>query len=166
MGKSISSLALLAILGLVWPSTAFQTPQLEVKPKVVEMKAPTYPFIAHAAHALGTVAVEVEINSNGDVASARVVRGHPLLRAVSHQAALAWRFEPNPNRTTGLKTELLFYFVPSDLATLATDQNKCKAGYAVVDPYHLKIYGYAKVSPSSDSENDIPENLEGTFCKV
>jgi TonB family protein len=168
MSISIPSLVLLAILGLVWPTTFFQTPQLEVKPRVVEMKAPAYPAIAYLAHASGTVVIEVEINSAGDVVTARVVQGHPLLSGVSRQAALAWRFEPNPNpnRTTGLKTELLFDFVASDSTAIATGQNKCRDGYSLVDPYRLKIYGYAKASPSSDTENDIPENLEGTFCKV
>lgn len=165
MNTWISSLLVLGTLGLGLSSSGFQGPQLESRPKVIEMKAPEYPAIAHAAHAVGTVAVEVEINSEGNVASVRVVRGHPLLSAASRQAALAWRFEPNPSRA-GQKLELLFDFAPSDSVTVSAEKNPCRNGYSTVDPYHLKIYGYAKVAPVSDTENDIPENLEGTLCKV
>ncbi|MFN0122382.1 MAG: energy transducer TonB [Blastocatellia bacterium] len=55
---------------------------------------PTYPPIAKAARAAGAVNVQVEISEDGDVISAAVVSGHPLLRDAALQAARQWKFKP------------------------------------------------------------------------
>ncbi|MGI8494789.1 MAG: energy transducer TonB, partial [Pyrinomonadaceae bacterium] len=47
---------------------------------------------AKAVHASGAVNVQVTIDENGSVTSARAVSGHPLLRQVSEQAARASKF--------------------------------------------------------------------------
>lgn len=55
---------------------------------------PAYPQIAKQAHANGAVNVQVLVDENGKVITARAVKGHPLLLAAAQQAAMAARFTP------------------------------------------------------------------------
>jgi TonB family protein len=63
--------------------------------------------IARAAHASGTVVVQVLIDEEGNVVAAHAVSGHPLLQAVSVAAAREARFSPTllagePVKVTGV----------------------------------------------------------------
>jgi TonB family protein len=60
----------------------------------VKRVQPVYPAIARAAGAQGSVRVEVVISEQGEVESAQVSSGHPLLREAAVEAAKQWRFEP------------------------------------------------------------------------
>lgn len=62
--------------------------------KVLNMPQPAYPPIARAAHASGTVQVQVVIDESGKVIAAQALSGHPLLRAVSVKAARELLFTP------------------------------------------------------------------------
>jgi outer membrane biosynthesis protein TonB len=55
--------------------------------KAIRLPRPGYPPIARSAHASGTVVVQVTIDEWGAVSSAHAVSGHPLLMAVSVEAA-------------------------------------------------------------------------------
>jgi TonB family protein len=55
---------------------------------------PVYSAIAKAGRASGTVTVQVLIDEQGKVVSARVLSGHPLLQRESVQAAYQARFSP------------------------------------------------------------------------
>lgn len=55
---------------------------------------PPYPQIAKVARAAGAVNVQVLVDENGKVISAKAVAGHPLLLAAAQQAAMAARFTP------------------------------------------------------------------------
>ncbi|MDT4895827.1 MAG: periplasmic protein TonB [Acidobacteriota bacterium] len=55
---------------------------------------PVYSAIARAARASGTVTVQVLIDENGKVVSARALNGHPLLLKESVQAAYQAHFTP------------------------------------------------------------------------
>jgi protein TonB len=75
--------------------------------KALSLPHPPYPQIAKAAHASGTVVVQVLIDENGNVVSARAVSGHPLLQAVAVAAARGARFSPTklsgqPVKVTGV----------------------------------------------------------------
>ncbi len=77
--------------------------------KAISLPKPSYPAIARQAHASGTVVVQVVIDENGNVISARAVSGHPLLQAVSVGAARQARFSPTklsgqPVKVTGVIT--------------------------------------------------------------
>ena len=77
--------------------------------KAISLPKPAYPAIARQAHASGTVVVQVTIDENGNVISARAVSGHPLLQAVSVNAARNARFSPTklsgqPVKVTGVIT--------------------------------------------------------------
>jgi len=62
--------------------------------KAKERPLPPYPVVAKAAHAEGTVIVEVLVSTSGDVICARSLSGHPLFRAASIAAVRKWKFEP------------------------------------------------------------------------
>ena len=75
--------------------------------KAISLPKPAYPPIARAAHASGTVVVQVLIDENGNVVSAKAVSGHPLLQAVAVSAARQARFSPTklsgqPVKVTGV----------------------------------------------------------------
>ena len=62
--------------------------------KAVHLVTPPYPAIARSAHASGQVQVQVLIDENGNVLSARPMSGHPLLQAAAAAAARASKFTP------------------------------------------------------------------------
>lgn len=75
--------------------------------KAINLPKPAYPPIARAAHAAGTVVVQVLIDENGNVVSAHAVSGHPLLQAAAVGAARQARFSPTklsgqPVKVTGV----------------------------------------------------------------
>jgi protein TonB len=77
--------------------------------KAISLPKPAYPAIARQAHASGTVVVQVTIDENGGVISARAVSGHPLLQGVAVAAARGARFSPTklsgqPVKVTGVIT--------------------------------------------------------------
>lgn len=66
-------------------------------PKIIEFVKPPYPPAARAVRAMGEVVVEIKIDKEGRVTSAKAVSGHPLLRKASEQAVLKSAFEPSDN---------------------------------------------------------------------
>jgi TonB family protein len=77
--------------------------------KALELPPPAYPQIAKMARASGTVVVQVVIDEDGRVISAKAVSGHPLLHAVCVQAARGAKFRPTllegePVSVTGVIT--------------------------------------------------------------
>lgn len=77
--------------------------------KAINKPAPPYPTIARAARAQGPVAVQVVIDEQGRVISARATNGHPLLLRAAEQAAYQARFTPTllsgqPVKVTGIIT--------------------------------------------------------------
>src|SRR5215510_1835575 len=75
--------------------------------KAISLPKPAYPPIAKAAHASGTVVVQVVIDENGNVVSAHAVSGHPLLQGAAVGAARQARFSPTklsgqPVKVTGV----------------------------------------------------------------
>ncbi len=55
---------------------------------------PSYPQEAQDAKVTGAVVVEITVNEEGNVVSARAVSGHPLLRDAAVEAARQWQFTP------------------------------------------------------------------------
>jgi TonB family protein len=75
--------------------------------KAISLPQPTYPSIARAAHASGSVIVKVVIDEKGCIESARALNGHPLLQAAAVQAASQACFTPTrlsgqPVKVTGV----------------------------------------------------------------
>ena len=107
-----SSLRVKAPLVTVMGTAAEPTENQKIEGGVLNGKAlalppPAYPAIARAAHAYGTVMVQVLIDEQGNVIAAHAVDGHPLLRAAAVGAARQARFSPTllegePVRVTGV----------------------------------------------------------------
>lgn len=55
---------------------------------------PLYPPMAKAARVSGAVVVEVIVDEEGDILSARALSGHPLLKDSAAAAARGWKFTP------------------------------------------------------------------------
>lgn len=77
--------------------------------KAISKPAPQYPTIAKAAGVQGPVVVQVLIDENGRVVSAKVTSGHPLLQQAALQTAYRWKFSPTvltgtPVKVTGVVT--------------------------------------------------------------
>ncbi|MFY9609884.1 MAG: TonB family protein, partial [Blastocatellia bacterium] len=66
-----------------------------IKGEVIRQAQPDYPAIARSARQEGTVPVEISINENGDVTSARAISGPVLLRGPAESAARRWKFRPS-----------------------------------------------------------------------
>jgi len=64
---------------------------------------PTYPPIAKSARVSGSVVVEVTIDEQGNVTSARAISGHPLLQQAAVEAAKGWKFSPPQLNDTPVK---------------------------------------------------------------
>src|SRR5262245_54091809 len=92
-------------------------------PKVTPAQAinkiqPSYPAIAKAANASGSVHVEILVSETGEVLEAHAVGGHPLLRDAAVQAARGWKFKPTEISGKAVKTRgiLTFTFELTDEA--------------------------------------------------
>lgn len=82
--------------------------------KAAYLAKPPYPAAARAVRAEGAVHVQVLIDEKGNVTSASIISGHPLLRAVSEAAARQSRFtttylSDKPVKVTGV---IIYQFKP------------------------------------------------------
>lgn len=77
----------------------------EAPPPVKLAVAPKYPALTLAGRVDGVVTVRVTIDRTGDVKTADVVKGHPMLRETALDAAQQWKFEESAaaKRTATLK---------------------------------------------------------------
>jgi len=60
----------------------------------VKMVTPVYSVVAQRSQVEGRVTVEVEVDSNGDVTSAKAMTGHQMLRTAAEDAAKRSKFKP------------------------------------------------------------------------
>lgn len=74
-----------------------------VNGKAISLPKPAYPAVAKAAHASGTVTVQVTIDEAGNVISATAVSGHPLLKSSAVSAARQAKFSPTRLSGTPVK---------------------------------------------------------------
>ncbi len=81
--------------------------------KATSMPMPVYPAIAGAAHASGTVTVQVTIDEDGNVIFAKAIAGHPLLQAAAVTAARQAKFAPTRLSGQPVKVQgtLMYNFV-------------------------------------------------------
>jgi outer membrane biosynthesis protein TonB len=82
--------------------------------KAMMLPKPPYPPAARAVRASGAVQIQVLIETDGSVFSARAVSGHPLLRAQSAIAACKAKFTPTllsgqPVKVSGI---IIYNYVP------------------------------------------------------
>lgn len=82
--------------------------------KATSLPKPEYPAAARAVRASGAVNVQVTIDEQGNIISARAVSGHPLLRQAAEEAARNAKFAPTllegkPVEITGI---VVYNFAP------------------------------------------------------
>ncbi len=85
-----------------------------VNGRAIDLVRPEFPPSAIAVNVYRQVSVQVLIDENGDVISAKAVLGHPLLRFSSEKAASQSKFEPiNLSGTPVRVSGTVFYnFIP------------------------------------------------------
>ena len=78
----------------------------------VRMVTPIYSTIAHRSSVEGRVSVEIELNAEGDVTSAKATAGHQMLRASAEDAARRSKFKPATfnNRPIKAKGVIVYNF--------------------------------------------------------
>ena len=146
-------LCLLASFAVYAPAGAQEE---DARPKVISSQAPSYPPVAAAARARGKVIVEVRLDGEGRVSSAKAKSGPPLLFKVSEEAAARWRFEPAP-RGEAVRTALLtFDFDP--------DETWCINAPGVISPYQMTVH--AAFKSDSETESYLPADFKGKRCPV
>jgi TonB family protein len=62
--------------------------------KAISLPKPVFPPLARQAHASGTVVVQVLVDENGNVVSAKAISGHPPLQSAAVVAARQAKFAP------------------------------------------------------------------------
>ena len=84
--------------------------QAEVTRRLRSKVAPTYPELARKMNITGVVKVQITVDKNGTVKSAKLVGGHPVLANASLEAVKKWKYEPGAEETTGT---VEFHFDPN-----------------------------------------------------
>jgi TonB family protein len=101
---------------------------------------PAYPPLARAARVSGSVVVEVTVDEEGKVMSARAVSGHPLLKDASVAAARGWRFTPTTLNGEQVKVigTITFNFTPPSEEDIERYKEEVAASPNSVEA-HLKL---------------------------
>ncbi|MGB8298689.1 MAG: energy transducer TonB, partial [Polyangia bacterium] len=89
-------------------------------PTVLEQQQPAYPLSAADSGARGDVAVNVEIDSDGNVTGVALAHGvDPRLDHAAMEAASHWRFRPALRDGVAVpsRVQLLFHFEPPPAPT-------------------------------------------------
>jgi TonB family protein len=163
--KRIAVIFLSLFVGLVSFSAGQEVPKTisggVLNGKAYELPKPSYPPAARAVGASGAVSVQVLIDENGGVISAKAVSGHPLLQAAAVEAARGAKFAPTrlsgvPVRVAGIIT---YNFVGALSAT--------KLGFVLAHAEETSSFGaYGspaslsyQLPPSWDTEKQILTSL-------
>jgi hypothetical protein len=108
--------------------------------KVISSAHPTYPPTALAVGATGEVDVLATVSNDGDVLSAEVFTGHPLLRAVSKASTLQWKFEKNPTPDIPRSVVVAFYFgVDEQVKIIEKSEHKSEDVSEVTSPSTSRV---------------------------
>jgi protein TonB len=80
--------------------------------EVLRRVEPVYPQAARSAHITGTVTVELSINEQGNVISARATSGPGMLMGAAESAARGFKFKPITMDGVAVKSSrtVLFHF--------------------------------------------------------
>jgi len=67
---------------------------VEAEPVIIKKVVPKYPEVAKKAGIAGVVILDCITDINGNVVSAMVRGGHPLLRQAAYEAVIQWKYNP------------------------------------------------------------------------
>ncbi len=138
--------------------------------KAINKVQPQYPATAKAAGAQGAVQVAITVNEKGEVLTADVVGGPPLLRGAASEAAHLWKFQPTEIQGQPVKVQgiLTFNFTLNDSPAIpATEKIR---GIAVPGPdammnQDIQIFRGGDSKYEKKSEPLGKQNLEGVECE-
>lgn len=102
-------------------------------PTVVQAVSPSYPAIALASGAEGTVLIEAKIDSEGKVISTRMLKGIRLLGKAGELATQQWLFKTNTKR----KIRILRLFFTFEI--LPEETSISKEVSIFINPYRIVI---------------------------
>lgn len=92
--------------------------------KATSLPMPEYPSAAKAVKAQGTVHVQVIVDEDGNVSSAQVISGHPLLRQSAIKAAKEAKFSPSFLNGQAVKVNGVLVYNFSSAADLPAEVNE------------------------------------------
>lgn len=102
------AIVLIAVLAVL---VAAQTASAQDPPRKIRSKVtPVYPELARRMNVSGKVKVELTVEPNGSVKTAKALGGSPLLIEPAVDAARKWKFEPGKSEST---TIVEFNFNPT-----------------------------------------------------
>ena len=110
---SKASLVMFCAVLIVFSSVSFarnNSESLSEQPTVVAAVASILSPIARQARVESDVKVEVKIDEKGNVQSAKVISGHPLVSKASETAAKKWKFNPLGQEASVRTVQLTFSF--------------------------------------------------------
>lgn len=84
--------------------------------RAINLVKPPFPEEARSAGASGTVEVEVTVDENGDVTSAKAISGDKTFYKVTEEAAKASKFSPTrlSGQTVKVKGIIIYNFIPKN----------------------------------------------------
>jgi hypothetical protein len=98
----------IGIMAVIFSTPAFA--QVTDQPSVLRAVPPVFPLPAGGPNAMGTVVVEAQIGTGGDVIEAKALQGHPALYHTAEAAALRWLFSALDGRAKVRTVRLTFVF--------------------------------------------------------
>lgn len=81
-----------------------------IRENVIDKVEPQYRAVARNARVSGAVQVDIIIDEDGKVISAKAISGHPLLRKVSVDSAKQWTFKPFVVKDSPVQVEGILTF--------------------------------------------------------
>jgi TonB family protein len=132
-----------------------------VNGKAISLPKPEYPAAAKAVRAGGSVNVEVTIDENGDVISAKAASGHPLLQSAAVAAARQAKFkstrlEGKPVKVTGV---IVYNFVPSPSSSAGQNKSEELVFYTGLS---LFVTALKDIEPDEEA-NSILRDMANDF---
>ena len=82
------------------PTALAQDASSDATRKLKSKVVPDYPGIARQLRLQGKVKIMATVSADGQVTSAKIVGGHPVLASAAVDAVKKWRFEPGSKDTT------------------------------------------------------------------
>src|SRR5262249_38302702 len=119
-----------------------------------------YPPLAKAARVSGAVVVEVTLDEEGNVISAKALSGHPLLKDSAVAAAMKWRFAPTllsgkPIKVVGALT--FNFYLGNDSERLEALAKKVEENPSSADARYELGYGYVEAARFEEAIRELKE---------
>ncbi|PYS69063.1 MAG: hypothetical protein DMF69_18160 [Acidobacteria bacterium] len=111
--------------------------RLPAQPQPVTKKLPRYPPIARAACVQGSVAVLVDIDSNGKVTGTSLLYGHALLRRSAEASALEWIFGASKEELGQRREVIRFVF---QILPFEVPEKKLKPVWSTATDVEIRVH--------------------------